>query len=107
MKKIKKGDNVQVLLGKDSGKTGSVEKVLAKAGKVIILGINTYKRHVKKQGNLEGGVIDIAKPIDISNVALVCPACKKQTRVGIKLEGKEKLRFCKKCGKSINEKGAK
>ena len=90
MQKIKKSDNVQILLGKDRGKTGLVEKVLGKDGKIVILGINTYKRHVKGQSGMEGGIIDISKPIDISNVVLVCPNCNKPTRVGIKLEGTEK-----------------
>lgn len=101
MNKIKKGDNVQILLGKDQGKTGSVERVMVKDGKVVILGINTYKRHVKKQQGMEGGIIELSKPVDFSNVALVCPNCKKVTRVGIKITGNEKSRMCKKCGKDI------
>ena len=63
---IKKGDKVKVLLGKDRGKEAVVERVFPKKGKVLILGVNVYKRHVKKQG-----IIDIPKPIDISNVALI------------------------------------
>lgn len=101
MNKIKKGDNVQILLGKDQGKTGSVERVMVKDRKVVILGINTYKRHVKKQQGMEGGIIELSKPVDFSNVALVCPNCKKVTRVGIKITGNEKSRMCKKCGKDI------
>lgn len=101
--KIKKGDKVKVLLGKDRGKEGQVEKVFGKEGKVLILGVNVYKRHVKKQGQTEGGIIEIPKPIDISNVALICPLCKKQTRVGFKEIKESKLRVCKKCKKEINE----
>lgn len=66
MKKIKKGDKVRLLLGKDRGKEGTVERVYPKRHKVLILGVNVYKRHVKKQG-----IIEIPKPIDISNVALI------------------------------------
>lgn len=101
MNKIKKGDNVKVLLGKDSGRTGTVDKVLVKSGKVVVAGINIYKRSVKRTGQNQGGIIDLVKPVDISNVALVCPNCKKITRVGFKIEGKEKIRICRKCGKEI------
>ena len=68
MNKIKKGDTVQVQLGKDHGKTGVVEKVLTKQGQAIILGINVYKRHIKKQDNTEGGTLDLSKPVNISNL---------------------------------------
>lgn len=101
MSKIKKGDNVKVLLGKDSGRTGSVDKVLSKVNKVVVGGINVYKRSVKKMGNNQGGVIDLIKPISISNVALICPNCKKQTRVGFLVEKGTKIRICKKCKKEI------
>jgi large subunit ribosomal protein L24 len=102
--KIKKGDNVQILLGKDHGKSGPIERVIKKDGKVLITGINLVKRHIgKKVTGSEGGVLDIPKPMDISNVALICPNCKKITRVGFKVTGKEKIRICKKCGKDIGK----
>jgi len=101
MNKIKKGDNVKILAGKDSGKTGTVDRVLVKTDKVIVAGANIYKRSVKKMGDTQGGIIDLVKPMNISNVALVCPNCKKITRVGFKIEGKEKIRICRKCGKEI------
>ncbi len=101
MKKIRKGDNVKVLLGKDSGKTGIVDKVLGKETKVIVGGINIYKRSVKKQGEQAGGIIDLVKPVNISNVALVCPNCKKITRVGFQIVKSEKIRICRKCKKEI------
>ena len=103
--KIKKGDKVKIMLGKDNGKEGTVEYVMAKEGKVFIGGANLYKRHVKKMQNIEGGIIDLPKPMDISNVSLICPNCKKVTRVGFKTEGTTKERICKKCGKEIG--GAK
>lgn len=99
--KIKKGDKVKVLLGKDRGKEGTVEYVMAKEGKVFVGGVNLYKRHVKKQGQIEGGIIDIPKPLDISNVALICPNCRKVTRIGFKKMVNEKIRICRKCGKEI------
>lgn len=101
MQKIRKGDNVKVLIGKDSGRTGSVERVLGKINKVVVGGINIYKRSVKKMGDTQGRVIDLVKPVDISNIALVCPNCKKPTRVGFKVEKDTKVRICKKCKKEI------
>lgn len=99
--KIRKGDKVKVMLGRDLGKEGKVEFVLGKEKKVFVTDANIYKRHVKKQGTLEGGIIGIPKPMDISNVALVCPNCNKVTRVGFKIADGKKERICKKCGKAI------
>lgn len=99
--KIKKGDKVKILLGKDKGKEGKVEYVRGKDKRVFVGGANLYKRHVKKQGTIEGGIIDIPKSLDISNVALVCPNCNKITRVGFRIMGNDKIRVCKKCGKEI------
>lgn len=113
--KLKKGDKVKIILGKDRGKEGTVEYLMAKAGRVFVGGANLYKRHVKKMQNMEGGIIDIPKSLNISNVGLICPNCKKVTRVGYKQslsshsssskEGKtvEKVRICKKCHKEISK----
>lgn len=99
--KIRKGDKVKVLLGKDRGKEGKVEYVLSKKEKVFVSGVNLYKRHVKKSGSSAGGIIDIPKSLNISNVVLICPNCNKTTRVGYRVLGKEKVRICKKCKKEI------
>ena len=99
--KIKRGDKVKVLLGKDRGKEGKVEFVLGKDKRIFVGGANLYKRHVRKQGRIEGGIIDIPKSMNISNVALICPNCKKVTRVGYLIEKGIKLRICKKCKKEI------
>lgn len=99
--KFKKGDKVKILLGKDSGKEGTIEKVLSKDRRVFVGGVNLSKRHVKKMGQTEGGIIDIPKSLDISNVGLICPNCKKVTRIAFKIEGKNKIRICKKCKKEI------
>ncbi|MCR4305503.1 MAG: 50S ribosomal protein L24 [Candidatus Daviesbacteria bacterium] len=99
--KIKKGDKVKVLLGKDRNKEGKVVFVLGKEKKVFVEGANLYKRHVKKQGQIEGGIIDIPKPFNVSNVVLICPNCKKATRVGYMMVGNDKVRVCKKCNKEI------
>jgi len=105
MQKIIKGDEVKIVLGKDNGKVAKVSKVLPKEGKVFVEGINIYKRHIsgKRQGINEGGIVDIQKPVNISNVMIVCPKCKKVTRAGFKITGKEKLRICRKCGKELRE----
>ena len=98
--KIKKGDTVKILYGKDTGKQGVVSAV--KNGKVIVDGLNMYKKHVKGDGKeKKSAIIDIAKPMDVSKVMLVCPNCSKPTRVGIKRENGKVERVCKKCGKVI------
>jgi len=105
--RIKKGDNVKVLAGKDNGKTGIVESVSVVAGRVVVKGINMYKKHVKPSRKYPtGGIIDINKAIQVSNIILVCPNCGKPTRVEYKFENESKIRICKKCNKSV-EGGAK
>lgn len=99
--KIKKGDKVKVLLGKDRGKEGTVQFILRKERKVFVEGVNIYKRHVRKMGDTKGGIIDIPKPLDISNVGIICPNCKKVTRVGFKVVDSSKVRICRKCKKEI------
>lgn len=99
--KIKKGDKIKVLLGKDRGKEGTVEHVAGKKSKVFVSGANIYKRHVRKMQGVEGGIINLPKPLDISNVGLICPNCKKVTRIGYTLEKDSKIRICKKCKKEI------
>ncbi|MFA5932769.1 MAG: 50S ribosomal protein L24 [Microgenomates group bacterium] len=105
--KIQTGDNVKILLGKDRGKIGKVLRVWTKEDKVLVEGINMYKRHVKKTAQHEGGILDIPKQINISNVALVCPECKKPSRIGVIFEGEVKSRICKKCKEKITIKKEK
>lgn len=102
--KVQKDDTVKVLLGKDRNKTGKVLRVFSKTGKVTVEGVNVYKRHIKRTGQMEGGTIDLTKPVNISNVAVVCPGCKKTSRVGYKIEGKNKVRVCLKCKEVLNAK---
>lgn len=100
--KLVKGDEVIILKGKDKGKKGKIEKVFTKAKEVLIPGTNLYKRHYKSRlQNKPSEIIEITKPFPVSNVALICPNCKKQTRVGYKFENKEKIRICRKCEKKI------
>ncbi len=96
--KIKKGDKIKVVAGKDRGREGKVERLYVKAGLVLIEGINQYKRHVKKSDKLpQGGIVDVPRPISIAKLMLVCPKCGKTTRVGYKMEKNKKVRVCKKC----------
>ena len=100
--KIKKGDRVQVLSGKDKGKEGVVQKAMPDQGKVVVEGVNTAKRHQKARTATEqGGIKDIDKPIPVSNVAIISPKDGKPTRVGYKFEGGKKVRICKRTGVEI------
>ncbi len=99
---IKKGDIVKVLTGKNRGKTGKVIMADQKSGKASVEGVNLYKKHVrpKKQGE-KGEVVELLRPMNVSNVMLVCPSCHKATRVGHRVNGEIKARFCKKCQATI------
>ena len=98
--KIKKGDRVVVLKGKDRGKEGTVMRVLPTEGKVIVDGVNVAKKHQKPtKSTMQGGIIDKDMPIDASNVAIVSPKDGKATRVGYKFEDDgTKVRICKRTG---------
>lgn len=99
--KLKKGDEVKVIRGKDKGKTGKIEKVISKT-KVLVEDVNQYKRHLKRRSEKQQSqIITITKPLPIYNVSLICPTCKLPTRVGFRIEAKEKIRICKRCGKAI------
>ncbi len=99
--KIKKNDNVKVIVGKDSGKSGLVEATFDDL-RVVVKGIHIQKKHIKpSQKNPQGGIIDINKKLDVSDVMLVCPNCGKPTRVGLKIEKDKKIRICKKCKQSV------
>ena len=96
--KIRTGDNVIMLAGKDRGKDGKVLRVFPKEEKVIVEGLNMVKKHQrpKKQGQ-KGGVISVPMPVDSSNVMIVCRHCKKAARMGIKRESEKAVLICKKC----------
>ena len=100
--KIKKGDQVQVIAGKDLGKIGEVTRVLVAADKVIVDGVNVAKRHQRAtKATMQGGIIDKDMPIHVSNVAIVCTSCGKHTRIGYRIDGDAKVRVCRKCGKDL------
>ena len=106
--KIKKGDKVKIILGKDRGRTGTVKKILSKKGQLIVGGINIVKKHIKPKGKDQpGGIVEVEKPLWASKVMLVCPSCGKPVRVGYQLDKKgNKYRICRKC-KSLIDKGVK
>jgi large subunit ribosomal protein L24 len=110
--KIKQGDNVRIIAGKDSGKTGTVQRVLPDEGRVVVEKVNMIKRHTKprpaprrsgSQQVIPGGVIEREAPLHISNVQLVCPACGKPSRVGYRVnDDGNKVRVCRACGKDVD-----
>jgi len=107
---IKKGDTVLIITGKDRGKQGTVSRAMPQINKVIIEGLNIVKKHVRPQGQTrQGGVIDKAMPIDVSNTMLICTECGEPTRVGHDrrpMGADQKLRpvrVCKKCHKVIED----
>jgi len=100
--KIKKGDNVKILSGKDRGKTGKVSRVFGKEEKALVEGMNLVKRHTRprRQGE-KGQRVSVPAAIDLSNLALVCPKCSKSSRIGFKIHNKNKFRICKKCQSEV------
>jgi large subunit ribosomal protein L24 len=97
--RIKKGDRVQVLTGKDRGKTGEVMHVLPSRNRVIVDGVNVAKRSTRaKRGTMQGGIIDKDMPVHASTVAVVCAQCG-PTRIGVRIDDQgRKVRVCRKCG---------
>ena len=111
---IKKGDTVLILTGKDKGKQGTVSRAMPQVDKVVVEGLNMVKKHVKPQGanqTRQGGVIDKAMPIHVSNTMLICSECGKATRIAHErrvINDKERtVRVCKRCHKIIEDRAAK
>ena len=101
--RIKKGDPVVVVTGRDRGKTGEVTRVLSKKNKVLVQGVGLVKRHTAPSASNPGGIIEKEIPIDISNVSLVDPKDRKPTKVGFRfLEDGRKVRFAKRSGEVID-----
>lgn len=100
--KLKKGDQIIVTAGKDKGRKGKVDVVDSVRQEVQVAGVNMYKRHEKKRDEKRpGGIVAYARPLRMGNVALVCPKCGKQTRVGYLVTKGEKVRICRKCKQKI------
>jgi large subunit ribosomal protein L24 len=99
---VKKGDNVIVLAGKDKGKKGKVLKVLPKENKVLVEGVNVYKRHQRaRRQNEKGQVLDVTRPLQISNVSPLDPKSGKATRVGKKEVSGKRVRIATKSGQEL------
>jgi large subunit ribosomal protein L24 len=100
--KLLKGDNVKVLSGKDRGKTGKILSVSRSDASALVEGINLFKKHrrPRRQGE-KGEVVTVPRPLHIGKIALICGSCGKATRVGMRIEGDKKSRYCKKCGSII------
>ncbi|MBR5985770.1 MAG: 50S ribosomal protein L24 [Clostridia bacterium] len=104
---VKTGDTVVVISGKDKGKQGKIQKAYPSNGRIVVEGVAMVKKHQKPRGQgMPGGIVDKEAPIPASKVMLVCPSCKKATRLAhkfIEREGQkpEKVRVCKKCGATI------
>lgn len=100
--KIRKGDNVIMLNGKDRGKTGKISVIFPTTRKVIVEGLNMIKKNVRarKQGQ-KGQIINKERAVNIPSVALLCKSCGKPTRIGFRTEGANKVRICKKCKNEV------
>jgi large subunit ribosomal protein L24 len=102
--KIRKNDTVQVLAGKDKGRTGVVLRAMPKDSKVVVQGINVVKRHTKPSASSTGGIVSKEMPIHVSNVALIDPESSKPTRVGFKtLEDGRKVRVARRSGAALDK----
>jgi len=102
MQKIKKGDTVLIVKNKDRGKKGKVIKVIPKDSRIIVEGVNLVKKHLKPKTAAEKGkIIEIPAPLSWSNVRVICPSCSRPTKIGFRLENEKKVRYCKKCKKSL------
>lgn len=99
--KIHKNDKVKVIIGKYKGVISTVSRVMANKNMLFVKDVNIAIKHVKASKGVEGGRVKIEKPILTGKVMLVCPKCEKPTKVGIRIEGKSKKRFCKKCKELI------
>ncbi len=95
--KLKKGDQVKLIAGKDKGKTGTILKVDRENGRVLVEGLNIVKKTIKPKGQGEkGNIVEVEAAIHISNVMIICSKCG-PVKVGVKKDGDNKVRFCKKC----------
>ena len=101
--KIRKGDKVVVLAGRDKGKSGKILKVLTTKDRVVVEGVNIVKKHMKRRSESEpGGLRETPAPLPMSKVALFCGSCNRGVRFGVKIaDDKSKTRICKKCQKPL------
>ncbi|WP_174803675.1 50S ribosomal protein L24 [Martelella limonii] len=102
MQRIKKGDKVVVIAGKDKGRTGEVVSVFPKEDRAVVSGINVVRRHQRQTQTAEAGIITKEAPVHLSNLAIADPKDGKPTRVGFKIEGDKKVRYAKRSGDVID-----
>ena len=100
--KVKKGDKVVVITGRDKGKSGEILQVLRAENRVIVQGINMAQRHQRQTMQQEGGIIQKELPIHVSNVALIDPKTEKPTRIGYKMDGERKIRVARRSGEALD-----
>ncbi|MBI5197902.1 MAG: 50S ribosomal protein L24 [Nitrospirae bacterium] len=101
--KVRKGDQVTVVSGKEKGKSGLVTHVIPAKGKVFVEKLNIVTKHMKPNAkNRQGGILEREGPIHVSNVMIVCPKCAQPTRIGIKRDAETRMRFCKACGEVVD-----
>lgn len=100
--KIRKGDQILIISGKDKGRKGKVIEAFPAQGRIVVEGINLRKKHMRpKKSGEKGQIVELPGSLAVSNTKIICPKCKKATRIGYKAEGKKKYRICKKCGQEI------
>ena len=101
--RIKKGDTVEIIAGKDKGKTGSVLEIEVSGKKALVEGLNMVKKHQRRRSEQQqSGIKDLPAALDMSKLALWCPSCKKGVRFGVQVnEDKSKVRVCKKCNAQL------
>ena len=100
--KVKKGDKVVVITGRDKGKSGEIVRVLREENRVIVQGVNVAQRHQKQSMSQEGGIVRKELPIHVSNVALIDPKTEKPTRIGYKMDGERKIRIARRSGEALD-----
>jgi len=99
--KLKKEDSVQIITGKDKGKRGRILKILRDTDRIVVEGANIVKKAKKRRNQQDrGGIIEVEAAVHSSNVAIVCKKCG-PTRIGYKIDGKNKTRICRKCGEAL------
>jgi large subunit ribosomal protein L24 len=101
--KLRKGDRIRVIAGKDVGKEGEITRAYPESDRVIVDGVNIAKRHTRATGQtMQGGIIDKDMPLHVSNVAIICSSCDRTSRIGYRFEDDgTKVRVCRRCGKDL------
>jgi len=101
--KLKKGDAVKVIAGKETGKTGKILKMIGKDNKIVVEKLNLIKKHQRPDARGKGGIVEKEAPLQTSNVMFVCNKCNVGVRIGYKiLDDGKKVRLCKKCGETLD-----